>query len=474
MCALFAIHGYFSVRREVAMFEADVTRDQRTLARALAIAATDLWQSRGERAALEFAADADERYAKTHVRWLPPDRVGDPEFGPHVAPGVLATLLAGKPVVHIEHQGLGDGRVFTYQPVIVDGGVVGALELSESLAEERRHIRAGIWRAIGTGGLMAAVCGLLTAILGDKFVGRPVRALIDKAQRVVVGDFSRPLDLRQRDEIGELGQEMNRMAERLADAQHRLAEETEARIAALEQLRHAERLSTIGTLASGLAHELGTPLNVAGGRAKLIATRRATGDEVFDSAHIIIEQTARMAAIIRQLLDFARRRSPQRTPVDLVATTRQTLDLLTPLAHRRGVSLQLDGTPTTTTLRVDRNQIEQALANLVMNAVQASPEGATVTVQLDRYRPAPRRPEATGDRRVFAVVSVEDQGPGIAVELLPHIFEPFFTTKAVGEGTGLGLSVAYGIVREHDGWIDVSSTPSQGSRFDLYLPEEVA
>src|SRR5204863_590761 len=124
-----------------------------------------------------------------------------------------------------------------------------------------------------------------------------------KARRVGTGDLSGPLHLRQRDELGELANEINLMCERLA-------EERGAREQATEQLRHADRLTTVGKLASGLAHELGTPLNVVRGRAKLIVDHEVEGKEVTDSARIVVEQAERMTALIRQLLDFARPRAP--------------------------------------------------------------------------------------------------------------------------------------------------------------------
>ena len=118
---------------------------------------------------------------------------------------------------------------------------------------------------------------------------------------------------------------------------------------------------------------------------------------------------------------------------------------------------------------IDAGQIQQALANLVVNGIQAMATGGRLTVsiaQVEAHPPA----DVGGASAVFARVAVEDKGKGIPPDLVPRIFEPFFTTKDVGEGTGLGLSVAYGIARDHGGWIAVDSTPGKGSRFELYLP----
>src|SRR5262249_27847688 len=139
-------------------------------------------------------------------------------------------------------------------------------------------------------------------------VGRPLQRLRDKARRAGEGDFSGPLDLPQADEIGELAQEFNAMCARLAEANHRLEVATEARIAALEQLRHTDRLATVGQLAAGVAPELGTPLSVISARAQLMVSMDPPRATVVANANIIIEQSDRMTEIIQQLLDFSRRR----------------------------------------------------------------------------------------------------------------------------------------------------------------------
>ncbi len=218
-----------------------------------------------------------------------------------------------------------------------------------------------------------------------------------------------------------------------------------------------------------MAHELGTPLNVVSGRAELIASGRLDESQVRESAAAIKSETDRMAAIIRQLLDFARRRSPQRNNVDLRDVAARSLELLRPLAGRRSVELSLVKNGPVTA-HVDAGQIQQVLTNLVVNAIQASPDGGKVTVALDTRTAQP--PEDDASAGTYHCIAVQDEGAGISEEDMPHLFEPFFTTKETGEGTGLGLSVSYGIVQDHGGWIDVESQPSAGSRFTVYLPRD--
>jgi two-component system NtrC family sensor kinase len=207
---------------------------------------------------------------------------------------------------------------------------------------------------------------------------------------------------------------------------------------------------------------------VVSGRAKMVATGEVTGPEVIESAEIIGDQVDRIAKIIRQLLDFARRRAPDRGRHALAPLAEQTLNLLKPMATKKQVELALEAGPEVEA-DVDVGQIQQALTNLVVNGIQAMPSGGKLHVQVGLARVVP--PADTGGLESdYAILSVADQGVGIEREVVPRIFEPFFTTKGVGEGTGLGLSVAYGIARDHGGWIAVDSELHHGSRFSLFVP----
>jgi len=305
-------------------------------------------------------------------------------------------------------------------------------------------------------------------------VGRPVAALVDKARRIGGGDFSGPLQLRTRDELSQLATEMNSMAAALEAAARKVAQESAARLRALEQLRHADRLTTAGKLAAGLAHELGTPLNVVAGRAKMIATGEIESpEEGSESARIIVDQAERMARIVRQLLDFARRGVSEKRSADLGALVRQTCSLLEALGTKRDVSIRYHEPTPSVRAHVDAAQIQQAFTNLLVNAIHASQRGSHVDITVSSVDVAPEGGPHEG-QGPWAVIEVLDQGAGISVEQLPEIFDPFFTTKPVGEGTGLGLSVAHGIAQEHGGWIDVESEPTRGSRFRIFLPQVVA
>jgi signal transduction histidine kinase len=317
---------------------------------------------------------------------------------------------------------------------------------------------------------LIVVSGALGLLMGVWLIGRPLNRLIDKTRRIGGGDLSGRLSLKGRDELSELAVALNDMCDELAVAQDRVRSETEARIATMEQMRHMDRLRTVGRLAAGIAHELGTPLNVISGRADLVATGRLPPPEVEKSARIIKEQSERMTRIIRQLLDFARRRSPRKTRVDLSECVRRTLEMLAPLGKRSKADLTATGIDSPVLTDIDAGQIEQVLVNLVVNGLQAMPTGGTLEVVLLPDGPRPQGCESSETE--FVCMRVKDEGEGIRPEDLTHLFDPFFTTKQVGEGTGLGLSIAYGIVTEHGGYIEAESELGKGSCFSVFLPKE--
>jgi signal transduction histidine kinase len=291
---------------------------------------------------------------------------------------------------------------------------------------------------------------------------------MNATRRIGAGDLGTRVQLRGHDELSELAEALNAMAAALEVSGEQLQAETSRRLATLEELRHADRLRTVGRLASGIAHELGTPLNVIAGRASMIAKRDLTGDDAVESAAIIRAQADRMTGIVRQLLDFARRPRTDRARVELGRVVSEVSSLVDPLARKAGVAVVADeGEPAWTI--GDPSQLEQVITNLVVNAIQASPSGAQVLVELGMKHAVPP-PDHPHDPGVYAWLGVTDHGHGIAKDDVEHLFEPFFTTKDVGEGTGLGLSIVYSIVQDHGGWIDVTSDPATGTRFTIHLP----
>lgn len=255
----------------------------------------------------------------------------------------------------------------------------------------------------------------------------------------------------------------------LAALRTRVKLEIELRMDALGQLRHAERLTTIGKLAAGVAHEIGTPLNVITGYAELLMMGRGASseEEYRELGRTLFEQSERVATIVRQLLDFARRGGSQTAPTDIGELVVSSAKLVETLARKSQVTV--DSNVRSVSATVNRAEIQQVLTNLITNAVQAMPQGGRIELEVREERA--RAPGSLrGAMHDYVVLLVRDSGPGIAPDVLPRIFDPFFTTKDVGQGTGLGLSVAYGIVRDHGGWIGVDTRFGEGTTFSVYLP----
>jgi len=475
------VYGYLAVRREVWLFEQRVHREAESLGSTLEILVIDAWQQKGYPGLMNVIRTSSPRQPEAlRIRWV----WFDERAGSLHAPAARTEQLT--PVVLEQHRVLDetadDGSEYfeVYWPVRLPAERRGGIEFSHS-ADELDAQKSRIEREVAliVAG-MVGLSGLLAMVLGIRYIGVPLRALIAKTRRIADGHLDEPLRLRTHDELAELAVSLNQMCERLAESQARIRSETTSRIAAIEQLRHADRLKTVGRLAAGIAHELGTPLNVVAGRAALIQSGRLPADEIAASAAAIKAEADKMTRIIRQLLDFARASRPRVASVDLRSVVKRTLDLLQQLAAQRRIEVCCELGSEAALARIDADQIQQALANLIVNAIQAMPNGGRVHLSIDRKKAVPLdEPDSTQSDRaatpidVFSI-AVRDEGIGIAAEDLPHLFEPFFTTKEVGEGTGLGLSITYGIVREHGGWIDVTSRPGEGSRFTINLPAEAA
>jgi len=466
---VFAIDTAVTLRSDLALLDSDARRDGALLGRDLAIAAAEVWRDGGEQSAFDLAERWDEAAAGIEARIVLLDAPPGAERSPEVV-DAAARLADTNRAVQIRTLRGEEPRLFTYMRIDAPDGRPAFLEVSEPLLFEETHVATRVPRKLATAAAMVLLCGTVAWWAGLRVVGRPVEQLIAKAHRIGDGDFQGPIEVAGRSEFADLAAALNRTAEMLAESGRRLVAESGARIAALEQLRHADRLTTVGKLAAGLAHELGTPLNVISGRAQMIATGESEGpDDLVHSARVIRDQAERMTRIVRQLLDFARLRAGQREPAELGRLARDAVGFLAPFAGKHGVRLTCVSGEHPIEARVDADQIQQALTNLIVNAVQASSRGSEVAVRvLARDCDAGADPRRSAGR--FAVIEVEDTGAGIPAEQLSTIFDPFFTTKPVGEGTGLGLSVVLGIVEEHGGRVEVASEPGRGSRFSVSLP----
>jgi signal transduction histidine kinase len=235
-----------------------------------------------------------------------------------------------------------------------------------------------------------------------------------------------------------------------------------------EQLRHADRLGAIGMMMSRVAHEIGTPLNVISARVRKIARGQAEGDQAREHARIAAEQTDRISLVIRRMLDYSRREGA-REALPAVQLADAAVAMVETLARANELELHVIDTSRGARVLVDPVLIEQALVNLLINAVSVSPRGRAITVSVEAGTFAC---EVGGAPGPAVCLAVQDEGPGVPEAIRKQIFEPFFTTKALGEGTGLGLGISATIVSEHGGQLRLAEG-GPGARFELLLLQQV-
>jgi signal transduction histidine kinase len=405
-----------------------------------------------------------------------------------------------------EHILQGDKPIYALIEPITDkqDRVIAAIELKRDEADIARalniSIRNVVWAVAGLGLLLMWMVWLSTR----QWISAPLNRLIEAINDVTKGDLGRVILRERDDEVGDLAERFNEMTGSLREAREEILANVDAKLALEARLRHSEKLATIGQLAAGIAHEVGTPLNVIGGRArqmekKALGPAGESGErgekldpaEVAKNASIIAAQTQRITKIIQQLLDFARRPAASRTTVNLHGVAHDCLDFLEhQLANSRVeakvLPFAIDTTrtegsavallpPATPVVRGDADQLQQVCLNLCVNAIQAMPQGGTL--ELSTRALVRRRPGLdVAEPGRFVVLEVADTGVGIPEEDRERIFEPFYSTKSPSSdgknvfATGLGLAVSVGIVKDHDGWMEIDSRPGPGTLFRVFLP----
>jgi signal transduction histidine kinase len=308
--------------------------------------------------------------------------------------------------------------------------------------------------------MVIGVIAVIIPYVVRRHVSNPLADLSRKVMRFSNdGELERNLN---GDELKLLTEEFRRLDEQLMNARADLMTRHKRELALERQLQRAERLATIGTLASGLAHEIGTPMGVIRGRAEYLLHGQPEPSKNSEGLQIIISQIDRISRIVRMLLDYARQRESLRVACDLRSVIEHALRLTETEAEGRGIRINAYLGDEPILMECDPDQLQQVFINLIMNALDAmTPEAGSLEVRAAlEYE--------NGDARV-ARITFEDTGPGIPIENRARVFDPFFTTKDVGKGTGMGLAVSQSIVRDHDGEITLETGPA-GTRFTISLP----
>lgn len=279
---------------------------------------------------------------------------------------------------------------------------------------------------------------------------RPINRAIKYTQRIAEGDFSLVKPMRKyRDEFSNLAMALNRMIHEIHVRQ--------------EQLTQSRKMAAIGNLTAGIAHELNNPLNNISLTTETLLEDfdDYSKEEKLKMLHDIFDQVERAGSTVRNLLDFTRVEKPMFTSVSVSELVNSTLKLLKNEFSLNDIQLELDIDKNLPPVNGNQKNLQQVLLNLILNGIQAMPDGGILKVK------------STLEEEGFIRIDVTDTGVGIPPEYIDNIFDPFFTTKEVGKGTGLGLAVSHGIIENHKGKITVSSRIGKGTTFSVFLPYQI-
>ena len=350
------------------------------------------------------------------------------------------------------------------------GQRLGILVFVRALHEMRHDLDVAKRNLVISVAAFILITAPLSTVIGLVYIGWPLKRLTDGMKRIKDGNFS-PLPLKnQQDEVGILQETFNAMATELANARQRLKEEAQSRRHVQAALQEADKLITIGQLSAGLAHEIGSPLQILKGRAEHLLLCAGQPEEVIRHAGILASQTERITRIVQQLLEFTRRRPSHFTPIDLREPVSAVLNLLEYEAYKKQVELSYEAEKDLPLILADSDGIQQIVLNLVSNALSATGAGGRIVVAIE---PCQTGTDPAHSEAVEAVkLTVRDNGCGMSQEILEHLFEPFFTTRHEQGGVGLGLAVARSIVTAHHGSIKAESSPGLGSTITIILPVE--
>ncbi len=466
---LIFIEGWLNYRIEIDQFDEDLKRNAIQIGKLMTGLIEHTWEKSGEEKTIQLIKDANSSKHQIKIRWIWLEKTLDSKHLPVIGPKELSKVIKGEILSSkIKDKG-GSERRYTYFPLDLSHHEASAIEIDQSLIPLKQFSRKILIRSFNIAGMVLFISGVILYCYIRNQIHKPLVILSAKAKRIGQGDIQPDIKLDGNDELTELAEVVNEMCCQLITGRDKLKRVHQARIKALEQLQHTDRLSTVGEVSAGIAHELGTPLNIVSGRAKMMARGDMSVDEIRENAEIIRNQSDRMTTTIRQLLDFSRREKLRFASTNINSLIIQVFDILSPIAKKQNVTLVLADIPEIQILYIDPNQIQQVLVNLVMNSIQAMPNGGKTEV--DIYKQTMCSPN-TGEESLYLGFSVSDTGTGIDDDTMQHIFEPFFTTKKTGEGTGLGLSIIRGIIEEHNGWINVESQKETGATFTFYLPTE--
>lgn len=418
------------------------------------------------------------------------------EDPPEETIAALRNGLASKTVVPLP-QNANESLYRIFAPISEQGRYSGAVELVERLDEApaiaQRFERTAVWVAL----VAVTLITFATYLLFRQLVYRPIERLLQAMSRAEAGDLEAEAPPRAPDELGLLSRSFNRMIARIREMtqereeqkralqmrvreataelaqRNELLEETNRELwSTTRRLTELERLAAAGQTAAQFAHEVGTPLNLISGHVQLLRSRLANDPQAEPRLETINAQIERIERIVRAMLDRTRPEAIVLAPIDLNALLLRTFDATAPALEARRVHLNTTLETGLPQIAGDADRLQQVFINLINNALDAMPDGGSLSVRTGAVA-AKTNGNGAGQsrsytRRVF--VEFSDTGCGMTKDLRSHIFDPFYTTKESGHGTGLGLVVVRQVMREHHGEIEVESEPGRGALFRISFP----
>ncbi len=346
--------------------------------------------------------------------------------------------------------------------------VLGVLDIGMSLEEVDREIKEAQNKMVVFAIIAFLVISVTIGISINRYVTRPVRELVTGTRRVAEGDLDYSISVKGADEIAKLASSFSQMTQDLKKAdeellewgktlEQKVRERTEELRKTENQLIQSDKVASLGKLAAGVAHEINSPLTGILTYSSLLLQDKKDDDPDKEDLEVIVNETNRCKKIVKGLLDYARQTEPRKTLSDINEVADKSIDLIAHQASLQNVKIEKKLQPDLPKIMIDVGQIQQVFINILLNAIEAMPQGGTLTL-------------SSGMDDQMVALRFADTGIGIPEEILPKILDPFFTTKEQGRGTGLGLSVSYGIIERHRGKLEVKSKVGEGSTFTVKLP----
>ena len=336
-----------------------------------------------------------------------------------------------------------------------DQKVLGVLDISMSLAEVDSNLQAGRMRLLVFALIAIAAISLIIYWLLERIVLKPVGEIVEATQKVAEGDLGHPIEIKKNDEIGKLASSFNDMVANLAEAQR--------------QLLQSDKLSSVGRLAAGVAHEINNPLTGVLTYSSFLLKHAEDQPELKEDLEVIVRETKRCREIVKGLLDFSRQSASEKRPIQINEVVHNAHRIVEHQLTIQKILVETRLQQDLPLVDADMMQLEQVLVNLLVNAGDAiGSRGGTITIETDVTEVSNGGGEQQpGD--LLVRVRVTDTGCGIAPEQLNTICEPFFSTKGA-QGTGLGLAIVWGIIEKHHGQLKIDSKVGRGTTFTILLP----